>query len=321
MTIGVDVGGTKILAGVVDEAGAVVARQKVRVTEPGNKPVRDAIVGAIGTAVERAGIGNESIEAIGLGIPGPIDRERGVVILTPNLGLRDFAIAAEIGREFGCHVALENDVNAGLWGEYVAGAARGYRTVVGVFVGTGIGGALILEGRLYRGARGAAGEVGHMTIQTDGRRCSCGNRGCLEALASRTAIARDLALLAFNGQSPTLAEAGATDLREIRSGIIEKAWDSGEPAVREVIEQASTYLGVGLANLVNAFNPDVLVVGGGLIDRMGDRMLAVADAEMRRRVTTGLADRVPLVAATLGSAAAVVGAAALAARDRELAEG
>lgn len=312
MTVGVDVGGTKILAGVVDETGRVVAKQKTRVAEPGNAPVLEAVIGAIRDAVERAGITTNDVAAIGLGIPGPIDRDRGIVITTPNLGLRDLPMGAAISDAFGCPAILENDVNAGLWGEYTAGSARGLRDVVGVFVGTGIGGAMVLDGKLFRGSRGGAGEIGHMTIQTDGRRCSCGNWGCFEAHASRTAIARDLALLAFNGQSPTLADAGATDLRLIRSGLIEAAWDAAEPAVIEVVERAARYLGVGLANLVNIFNPDAIVVGGGLIDRMGRRVMEPAEREMHARVTTGLTEGLAIVPASLGSYSAVIGAARLA---------
>ena len=182
---------------------------------------------------------------------------------------------------FGVFVGLSNDVNAGLWGEYIAaGAAKGYQHVIGIFPGTGIGGGIITNGRLYLGKGGRAGEIGHITVQSDGRRCGCGNRGCLETVSSKTAIARDLALLAMNGQSPVLAEAGATDINLVKSVLIKKALDAGDPGVADIVEQAALFLGIGMAAMVNVFDPELILLGGGLVEKLGSRITDAAEDTM-----------------------------------------
>ena len=245
-------------------------------------------------------------------MPGPIDADSGVVLHTPNVALHEFPLAPRLADDIGCRVFLENDVNAGLWGEYIAGVGRGYRDVIGIFPGTGIGGGIVLDGRLYRGKDGRAGEIGHITVQSDGRRCGCGNHGCLETVASKTAIARDLALLAMNGQSPVLAAAGATDISVIKSGLIKKALEAGDPGVAEVVEQAARFLGIGMAAMVNTFDPEMILLGGGLVEKLGARFTEPAETEMRARAMPHLVEGVTVAEAGLGDDAAIVGAADLA---------
>jgi glucokinase len=309
MRIGFDLGGTKMLAAVLDDEGTIVARNKNRTTSGGNDAIFDQIVATIDEVLVKAGINRSAIDAIGIAAPGPIDMHTGTILNTPNLGLLDFALADRLRAVMEAPVVLENDVNAGLWGEFVAGVARGKRHVVGIFPGTGIGGGLILDGRLFEGKSGAAGEIGHITVQSDGRRCGCGNHGCLETVSSRTAIARDLALLAMNGQSPVLAEAGATDITRVKSGLIRKALDAGDPGVAEVVDQAAYFLGIGMASMVNTFDPEMIVLGGGLIEKLGARFTDRAEATMRARAMSRLVASVEVAQAQLGDDAAVVGAA------------
>ncbi|MCG8479167.1 MAG: ROK family protein, partial [Spirochaetales bacterium] len=289
----------------------IVARCKTRTVGGDNESVYRQIVETIQCALDKAEIGRDGLEAVGIAVPGPIDLDRGVVLDTPNVGISNFPLVDRLSGELGCAVLLENDVNAGLWGEYVAGAAKGMRNVVGIFPGTGIGGGLILDGKLYRGKSGAAGEIGHITVQTDGRRCGCGNHGCLETVASKTAIARDLVLLAMNGQSKVLAEAGATDIRLIKSGLIAKALEAGEPAVAAVVAQAARFLGVGMAAMVNTFDPEMVVIGGGLVEKVGSHITDIAVSTMRERAMPRIVADVAVATAALGDDAVVVGAADL----------
>lgn len=317
MRIGFDLGGTKMLAALLDDDHRIVARNKARSGGHGNDEIFASIVETIDGALEKANRSRGDLTAIGVAVPGPIDAATGTILYTPNLGIDTFPLADRLGTEMECPVYLENDVNAGLWGEYVRGAARGRRHVVGVFPGTGIGGGLILDGLLYRGKSGAAGEIGHITVQSDGRRCGCGNHGCLETVASKTAIARDLAILAMNGQSPVLAQAGATDIRLVKSGLIKKALDAGDPGVAEVVDQAAHFLGIGLAAMVNTFDPELIVLGGGLVEKLGSRFTDIAAATMRDRAMRRLVAEVTVAEAKLGDDAVVVGAADLARREME----
>ncbi|MFW5694446.1 MAG: ROK family protein [Alkalispirochaeta sp.] len=315
MRIGFDLGGTKMLAALLDDERRIVARNKNKTTGVDNDGVFAQIQETIDGLLEKAGLSRAQLESVGIAAPGPIDMSSGTILSTPNLGLKDFALSARLGDALGCPVYLENDVNAGLWGEYVGGVARGKQHVIGIFPGTGIGGGIIVNGMLFRGKNGSAGEIGHITVQTDGRRCGCGNHGCLETVASKTAIARDLALLAMNGQSPVLAEAGATDIKLVKSGLIKKALDAGDFGVAAVVDQAAYFLGIGMAAMVNTFDPEMIVLGGGLVEKLGSRFTDIAERTMRERSMPRLVAEVAVVEAELGDDAAVVGAADLA--DRE----
>lgn len=313
MRIGFDLGGTKMLAAVLDDDNQTIGRAKTKTEGFGNDEIAGKIEEVIATAIDAAGVSAAQITAIGIAVPGLIDARRGIVLHTPNIGIRNLDLGARIRATFGSSALLCNDVNAGLWGEFVHGAARGYRHVVGVFPGTGIGGALILNGGLYLGKSGGAGEVGHITVQSDGRVCGCGNYGCLETVASKTALARDLAVLAQSGRSATFAEAGATDIKLVKSGLIKKAIDAGETLVADVLHRAARFLGLGLAAMVNTFDPELVLLGGGLIEKLSDHIVPIAEQEMRQRAMPNLVGDVVLRTAQLGDNAVVVGAADLAA--------
>lgn len=312
-TVGVDLGGTKLLAVVFDGAYGSKGRAKKKVGKSrDNEAVLEKMREVISDALDDAGIGLSEVSAIGIVCPGPVDFENGIILETPNLGLDNFPIRDRLSDALGVPVFLENDVNAGTYGEYTAGAGRGFSHVVGLFPGTGLGGGLILDGRLYRGATGGAGEIGHMIIQVDGRRCGCGQDGCLEAMASRTAIAKDLVALAATGSAPVVYKKAGSDFSAIKSSVIEKAWREGGSVAVSIVERAARHLGIGMANCVNIFNPELIVIGGGLVEKLGAPYIEMAERAMRTHAMARLVSIVRVKQAELGDDSAVIGAAALA---------
>jgi glucokinase len=309
--IGFDLGGTKMLATLLDQDMNIVGSNKVKTgSDRSNEAVFERIVDCIEELLKKERAGN-GLAGIGISCPGPIDREHGVVLETPNLELSDFPIQSMLGQRFGVPVLLENDVNAGTYGEYIRGAGRGFRHVIGIFPGTGVGGGLVLDGSLYRGKRGGAGEIGHMIIQEDGPLCGCGQYGCLEALSSRTAIAKDLVAIAAKGGSPTVFDKAGSELAKVKSGTIKKAVDAGEEQVIQVVKRAARFMGIGMANCVNIFDPEVIVLGGGLVEKLGDLYVREAERSMRAYAMEDLVAGVEVKEAELGDDATVTGAAAL----------
>jgi glucokinase len=268
------------------------------------------MVKTVNAAIEDAGIDISRVSAIGIAVPGPIDRAEGRIISLTNVGVDDMAIRDLLGDRTGLPVVLDNDVNAGTYGEFVAGSAKGYTNVIGVFPGTGVGGGIIIDGRLYRGANGRAGEIGHMIVDHGGPRCGCGKLGCLEAVASRTAIAKELVHLAMIGEAPTILERAGTDIVQVKSGTIRKAIKAGEEPVIRAVERAAWYLGVGLGSCLDIFDPDVVVLGGGLVEKLGEFYLKPVEESMRQHNMIG--STAPLVSAALGDDSVLIGAAALA---------
>ncbi|NBB90860.1 MAG: ROK family protein, partial [Spirochaetes bacterium] len=303
----------KLLAVVFDEAYTPLGRAKEKVGKSrDNEAVLEKMVEVIKDALDDAGAKPKEISAIGVACPGPVDFENGIVLETPNLGLENFPIRDRLSAELEVPVFLENDVNAGTYGEYVSGAGRGFSHIVGLFPGTGLGGGLIFDGRLFRGATGGAGEIGHMIIQVDGRRCGCGQYGCLEAMASKTAIAKDLVALATTGSVPTIYKKAGSDFAAIKSAVIEKGWREQESAVVDLVERAARHLGIGMANCVNIFNPELIIIGGGLVEKLGAPYIEQAESAMRKHAMSRLVSIVSVKQAELGDDSTVIGAAALA---------
>ncbi len=309
--VGVDIGGTKLLAVVATAGGSPLGRFRLA-TESLAAPdvVLRQAVECVDGALRAARLTRADIRAAGLAIAGPTDFERGVVTESPNLpAWHDVAAAGIAGEALGLPAFLDNDANAAALGEHRFGAGRGLRHMVYLTVSTGIGGGIIIDGRLYRGASGSAGEFGHMVMQPEGPLCNCGNRGCLEALASGTAIEREARAAAAEGRSPGLARAVAG--REMTAHIVEQAAEAGDAEAAAIIERAARAFGVGLAAIVNALNPETIVVGGG-ISKMGKRYLAPAEAAMRAHAFDLPARAVSLRVSALGDDAAALGAVALA---------
>jgi glucokinase len=307
--VGVDLGGTRLRAGAVDRDLAVHHRvvRRAAAREPGE--LLDLCVEAVDEAREAAG---SEVAGVGFGIPSLIDQRRGVAVMAVNLPLLDVRFGDVMTERLGVPVWVDNDANVALLAEHRHGAAAGASEAVMLTVGTGIGGGLVLGGRLYRGATGAAAELGHMVIEADGPRCqgNCPSRGCLEAVASGTALAREARRLAHERPDSGLGRALAGG-REISGALVGELAHDGDPAARAALELVGRRLGVGISNLVNIFNPEVVVLGGGVLGA-GELLLAPARREMAARALRPSRDQARVVPARFGGEAGMLGAAVLA---------
>ena len=311
--IGIDLGGTKIDTALVDAVGKIIARdyRETRAAE-GQEVVIERMVDAAHRVMGEAGIASSQVTAVGVCSPGPIDVRTGVVTAPPNLpGWKNVPLKRLIEEALGTTTFLENDANAAALGEHRFGAGRGVQNMIYVTASTGIGGGLILDGQLYIGATGAAGEIGHMTVLPWGPYCGCGNRGCLEALASGTAIARDGRELVRRGVPTLIAELAAGKPERVTAKLVAEAADKGDIEAQEILAEAMTYLGVGMASLVNLFNPELIVIGGGLTN-MGEGLFGPVRRAIERRAFPAAARAVKVVPAELGDDVGVLGAAAAA---------
>ncbi len=312
-TIGVDLGGTKILTAVVDEQGAVLATGK-RATkaESGPDGVIERIVKTMEDALAGAGLAREQVAAIGIGAPGPVDSARGVVISITNMpGWSNIDIAAILRKWQNVPVCLTNDVRAACMGEMRLGAGQGLANFVAVFIGTGIGGGIVIDGKIYSGARGSAGEVGHLITLANGPLAEgSGIRGGIEALASRSAIERDLRAGLAAGASSSLPLLMAKKDGALTSSVLAAAIEKGDAFTAQVLQRAAFYLGLHAASLVNVFDPQALIYGGGVIEALGEWMLApIRDTARQHFINKSGIDEVKIVEAQLGDKAGVVGAA------------
>lgn len=313
--VGVDVGGTKTLACVYSRKFRLLAekRRKTRNTKNPDEPPLERLAETIREALDDAQIAPSRIGSIGLGMAGMLDLDAGVLLHSPNLGWRDMPFASALRKEFKAPVLLANDVDAGAYGEYRFGAAQGARCVVGVFPGTGIGGACIYEGRIIRGRTGSCMEIGHIPVAPDGPLCGCGLRGCLESVASRLAIASEAAAAACRGEAPNLLKAAGTSVADIRSGELLAAIRAGDKTVERIVRRAARRLGLALAGVVHLLAPDVVLLGGGLVEEMPDLYLDEVEKAVRDHAIKSFTKDLRFRAAELGDYAVALGAAALAA--------
>ena len=310
LAAGVDMGGTKILALVTTEEGDVLGEDR-RLTLASEGP--DAVIERLGASVREAmaEAGVEASDMVGIGIstPGPCDPERGVVTHAPNLpGWHDIPLTQRLSEALGMPALMENDAAAACYGEFRFGAGRGFRHIVYVTVSTGIGGGIMIDGQLYRGASGAAGEVGHVVVDADGPLCNCGSRGCVEAISSGLSIARDAAAAIDAGRSPILAELAGDE--PPTAELVHQAVSRGDETARAIIERAAHHLGLGLAGILNSFNPEALILGGGLLG-LGDLYVDPAIRAARANAFEQAVADVTIVEAKLGERAGALGAAAL----------
>lgn len=309
LCIGLDLGGTKLAGALVAASGAILARTRMPSRpEEGADQVVDVVVSAVEELAREAG--DRVVLGVGLGVAGQIDPESGAVRTAPNLLFRDFPLRARVEDALRLPVAVLNDVQAVTYGEWTHGAGQGVADFVCIFVGTGVGGGVVSDGRLIRGATGSAGEVGHMTVDLHGPACRCGNRGCVEAYAggwaiaerARAAVLRDPAL----GAAMLALEDG--DSARIAAHTVSRAADRGDQLALRIIEETGEAIGAGAAAIVNGFNPSVIVLGGGVIEGI-PRLFEIVDREMRRRALAAAAEHVRLTSPVLGGDAGAVGAA------------
>jgi glucokinase len=314
--IGVDLGGTNIVAGAMTLDGSrhLNIRSIPTNASLGDEGVADRMVtlveGVILDTMRQTGGFRSDFVGVGVGAPGPLDRERGVVLVAPNLGWLNFPLRDRIHDRLALPTTLDNDANCATFGEWWQGAARGGRNVVGITIGTGIGGGLILDGALYHGASDMAGEVGHTTIDLNGRHCKCGNYGCLEAYASASAIAtRAREVLVREESESAMPRMVQGRFEDITAQTVYDAAKDGDPVANEIVRDTARYLGAGVANLLNIFNPDTVVVAGG-VTAAGDALFVPLRAEVRRRAFSPAVRAAKIVPGTLPGTAGVVGAVA-----------
>ncbi len=313
--IGVDLGGTNISVGVLPFDGGEVEALNTQRTEAGRgaKFVVDRIIGMVRGAIEVVAGSPDALDdfaGIGIGSPGPLDRATGTIINTPNLGWRNFPLRDLIANGVGLPAALDNDANCATYGEWWLGAGRNVDTLIGLTLGTGIGGGVVLKGRIFHGASDAAGEFGHMTIDSTGRKCKCGNYGCLEAYASGPAIAARAVEGIEAGSETMLPDIVGGDLDAITAATVYEGAVLGDPYANEVMKETAKFLGAGIANLINLFNPEMVVIAGG-VTRAGDHLFVPLRSEVRRRAFKSAADACQIVPARLPDTAGVIGAVAM----------
>ncbi len=305
--VGVDVGGTKILALVVTAGGEVLARYKAS-TESG-VAMAEQIARAIDGALDRVGMTASDIIGIGVAMPGSVDSRTGYLGTVPNVEIDDPKLVDTLRERYPVPVEVGNDVNLGTLAECWLGAGRGAPTVVGMFVGTGIGGGVVIDGRLRTGPEDLAGEIGHMVLMVDGPRCGCGNLGCFEALASRTAIERDIRAAIEAGRPSIIAELARG--KRIKSGALRDALDAGDEVVTEVMSRAAHYLAQGVLTIRHLLNPDLIIFGGGVFEACSDFLMPLIEREVRADCMKGSRDTLRLAVSELGDDAVALGAAAL----------
>ena len=312
LTIGIDVGGTKIAAGVVDEHGAIIARTH-RETPADST---DATAAAICDAAAEL-IANHAVEAVGIGAAGFVSSDRSTVLFAPNLAWRDEPLGARVTEQLKVPVVVENDANAAAWGEFAFGAAKDVEDMVCITVGTGIGGGVVIEGEMLRGAHGVAAELGHMRVVPGGHRCGCGSRGCLEQYASGKALVREGRAQAESGSLAAvqmLSVCGITDPAELTGPMITDAAVQGDPCAVELLDDLGRWLGEGVASLATIFDPSLVVIGGG-VSAAKDLIMKSA-VQAFEKVLPAKANRphAPFTLAELGNDAGLIGAADLARR-------
>jgi glucokinase len=307
--VGIDVGGTNVVVGTVAEDGSEVLGlvSEPTLSEQGADAVVDRIVRLTRASMAEAG---KKIAGIGIGSPGPLNTETGVVLLTPNLGWTNMPLRDRLGTALGLPATLDNDANCAIFGEWWRGAAQGASYVVGLTIGTGIGGGIVLDGQIYHGASDIAGEIGHTTIDLTGRRCKCGNYGCLEAYASGPAIAARAVEGIESGVETSLPQYVKGDLARITAQVVYEAAHDGDAFALETVRETAKLLGAGVANLINIFNPEVVVICGG-VTLAGDKLFTPLAGEVKRRAFKPAWEACRIVPGALTGTAGVYGAAAV----------
>jgi glucokinase len=311
--VGLDIGGTKIAGALVSESGRILTRTKTATPKKVKpKDIYMCVTDTIDELLHAGGVNRLRIKGIGVGVPGIVDTRNHHILAAPNIALTGFPLSASLKRKFKINVVMANDVNAGLLGEAWAGAARGLSHVVGIFPGTGVGGAVINDGKLILGAQGAATELGHLIVSMDGPLCHCGNRGCLESLTSRWAIERDIRLAVKAGKTTIVTKLNDGKLDTIKSRILKEALAKNDPVVRAVMGQAAKALGRAAVSLNHAFNPQAIIFGGGVIKACGSFILPIVAKEVRADPFFKKFNTCRVLPSRLGDDAVLLGAARLA---------
>jgi len=305
--IGIDLGGTKINGALADLDGKIISQYTMPTNAAeGEEAVLGRIVMVIEKVMELADKSTDNIKAIGIGSPGPLDAKEGIIITTPNLPFRNFQLVKPLVEKFNIPTYLDNDANVAAIGEYMLGAGKGTTNMIYMTVSTGVGGGAILDGKVYRGGTSNALEIGHMTIVPDGPKCNCGNYGCIEALASGTAIARQAREALENGEETSLK-----NYEKVTSYEVYKEAEKGDKVAIEILDRSFNYLGIAVANTITSFDPEMFVIGGG-VSQMGSVLFDKVKEVVNKRCFKAMSEFCKIVPAGLGTDAGVMGAVALA---------
>ena len=306
-----DVGGTKVLGAIFNEKREIIYRLKKRSKAEGDSSqnVEKVIASVVEEMMKESGIKKDQVHAIASCAPGVIDQTNGIVLFTPNLPWRNYDLKGAMEKRFGIPFYVGNDVNLGVLGEYKYGAARGYQNVVGFFVGTGMGGGLILNGELYTGHQFKAAEYGHMILNPEGPLCNCGQRGCLEAFSSKQGMSAYIRQQVSRGRKSLMADAVADGV--FRSKALKKALKENDPVAMEAVDRACHYLAIATGNMINTISPDLILYGGGIIEALGDLFLEKILGEVDRYCMTAIRPTVDLKNASLGDDSVIYGCLAL----------
>ena len=304
-----DIGGTKILGAIYDENEKIVYRLKKKTKSGGESSanVEQVIISVVDEMMKEFGIKKSQVHAISAGAPGVIDQDSGIVLFSPNLPWRNYDIRTPIQKRFGVPFYIGNDVNIGVLGEYKYGAAKGYKNVVGFFVGTGMGGGLILNGELFTGNQFKAAEYGHMILDPEGPLCGCGQRGCLEAFSSKKGMSSYIKIQAGRGRKCALADEIA-ETGIFKSKALKNALKDKDEVATEAVDRACHYLAIATGNMINTFSPDIVVYGGGVIEALGNVFLKKIMAEVDRYCMPSIRSTVELKTAALGDDSILYGA-------------
>ena len=306
-----DVGGTKVLGAVFDENRQPVYRIKKKSAENGDttENVEQVITSVVEELLDQSGLSLKQVSAIASSIPGVVDQKAGLVLFTPNLPMRNYDMGKAMRKRFGVPFYLGNDVNLGVLGEYRYGAARGYENVVGLFVGTGVGGGLILNGELFTGNAFKAAELGHMVLDPEGPLCGCGQRGCLEAFSSKQGMSAYIRQQVSRGRGSLLGEVVSAGV--FKSKKLKKALAAGDIVAKEAVDRSCHWLAVATGTLINIFSPDLVLYGGGVIEALGDLYLEKVLGEVDRYCMPEIRSTVQMKCASLGDDSVLYGALAL----------
>lgn len=309
--VGFDLGGTKMLCQAFDSSFNALSREREKTR--GHEGVNvglERIASVIRATLSKLQFEPSELGGIGIGCPGPLDLDAGIILSAPNLGWNQVPLKSFLETQFQCPAFILNDVDAGVYGEYRFGAGQGARCLLGVFPGTGIGGGCVYAGELLRGRTGSCMEIGHMQVAPEGPLCGCGRRGCLEAVSSRLAISAAVIQAAYRGEAPYLMKHFGTDLAKIRSKALSESIANGDERVREIILNAARQIGIAVGNAVNLLLPEKIVLGGGLVGAMPELFVEPVHQAAKKRAMPSFEDSFEVLAGKLGDDAATIGAAA-----------
>ena len=310
--LGIDLGGTNIASGVVDENFKIIGSAKVKTNAP--RPAEDIVddmAKSALAAVKDANLTIDDIAVVGVGTPGSVVYDTGVVAYANNLGFYNVPLAEMLEKKLGKKVYVENDANAATYGEYIAGAGKEANNFVAITLGTGVGGGIIIDGKIYSGSNYAGGELGHTVIQMDGQACTCGRNGCFEAYASATALIRETKQAMIRFPESKMWEFCNNDIKNTNGRTAFDAARAGDAIALGVVNQYIKYLSVGIANIVNTFQPDILCVGGGISNEGEYLMKPVRELVKGENYARNMSKNTEIKAATLGNDAGIIGAAYL----------